>query len=141
MKNEKTVTWTTLTGSTMSVTLKIITSKSVNLDGHIVDVPCCDFDVTATVDGVVISSWTPSVNVPRQYRDQCSAYYSHEGTIYGVSADNLHRLLAAEEKVKNESPEWQAKIQKINTIAAERDTHGAGWCDSCGSYCFGDCDE
>ena len=36
-------------------------------------------------------------------------------------------------------PKEKETQRPVVTVAAEKEAHGVGWCDLCGSYCFGDC--
>ena len=108
---KKTISWTTTsTNQKVEVTIELITSEKVNLDGHICEVPACKIDSRMYVDGSLI--------IAGGLQRSNSTAVPYVWGRYGVSQDNYDRIMAADAGVK-QAPEWIANEQLIAKNRAE----------------------
>ena len=138
----KTVELTTTTGAKAIVTASLLLSKVINADGDKIEVPCCEMGViTADIDGFPSQSGWMDFNGPRD---------TNMGTIYGsigafgLVDRNYKKVTELISAIKSH-PSWKAKenrikenIAKNKALETQRNSH-PGYCNKCGSYCYGDC--
>jgi len=100
---ETKATWTTSDGRTAEVTVTLITSKALDADGDKITVPCCEMEITATVNGEQVGYGYPqAINHP--------VAVAMIGKL-GISKANMVKVEAAINEIKA-TPEWQAKTAR-----------------------------
>ncbi len=100
---ETKATWTTSDGRTAEVTVTLITSKALDADGDKITVPCCEMEITATVNGEQVGYGYPqAINHP--------VAVAMIGKL-GISKANMVKVEAAIDEIKA-TPEWQAKTAR-----------------------------
>jgi len=111
MKTE--ITWTGKTKKTATVTVELVTSRRINLDGHITTVDDCEINITATVDGIVLGRGRP-VAVKR------SAMAARIGNL-GIPTEQYAQITTAIEQAEA-SGEYQAELatSAANLAAAKK---------------------
>lgn len=134
--------WTTDTGKHVVASVSLVLSKTINADGDVITVDCCEMSpVTATVTGCP-EQWSYSrLTAPRVINGK--TYIATIGKL-GLTAetDALVRDMIAE---INAHPAWVAKETRANHNQREiTEMHAAsarnGLCPKCGTYCHGDCE-
>ena len=131
-------------GATVTVTVKLILSENINLDGDNIEVDCCKMGlVRADIDG--FDQQVGLHVLPKAVSHSSGAMiYASIGKL-GLTAENLEKVNVAIAELKNH-PAWIAKqeaIEKnrkdIEEMEAAQDEH-PGYCRKCGTYCYGDCE-
>lgn len=115
---ERTVEWMTGKGKAVC-TIKLITSREINLDGDKVTAPCCELMVRAEIAGTTHHGH----GEPRRVAGHAVAV-AQIGDI-GLKADTYEQIVAAIAEVKA-SPEWLAKEARAAKSAeadAQYDAH------------------
>ena len=139
----KTTKWKTAKGANVIVTAELITGKTVKLDGDKVEVDCCEMgQIIAEIDGFPTQSGFYRYQVPKDH-PQGFQVFGEIGKL-GITKENIvqvDRIIAELEK----HPAWiakQAKIKKNRKEIAEMEAtrKANGYCEKCGSYCYGDCE-
>ncbi len=139
---EKKITWTTQAGKVVTVTARLDLTKHVSLDGDECDLPCCEFAISADLDGCNMAYTEPEMlDKPREIGSL--VVVAKMGKI-GLTAERLAQVEALIAEVQA-VPEWQAKIAAEKTACdaarkeqTEKRRH-PGYCPKCESYCYGDC--
>jgi len=130
-------------GANVVVTAELILQKTYYADGDNVIVDCCEMGlVRANIDGHPQQVGYLEFAKPVNY-DGLTIY----GTIgkLGLTAENLVKVKSAITELKRH-PVWVTKQEKaeknrqeIQAMETERDAH-PGYCQKCGTYCYGDCE-
>lgn len=116
---ERQITWTTRDGKPVVVTVALVTERTVDADGHVITVPCCEMTIRAEVNGVVVGYGRPE-------RANHPVAVAKIGKL-GLTADNLSRIIAAIQEIEA-TPEWTAKVERERAgevAAREYDQHRA----------------
>lgn len=125
-ENTKIIEWKMRNGHTATVTIEHVTSETVYADGYNVDVACDKVEVSYSVPAQNISgSGRPYKSTDPRYI--AAGAYATLGRI-GFSEEIYNKINAA--------------ISEFSPVPATVPPakHGAGWCEKCESYCYGDCD-
>ena len=139
----KTTEWKTTKGANVVVTAKLILKKTVNLDGDKVEVDCCEMGlITAEIDGFPTQAGFDRYLAPKDH-PQGFKVFGAVGKL-GITEDNIVKVDGIIAELK-QHPAWiatQTKIEKnMKEIAEMKAARKAnGYCEKCGSYCYGDCD-
>jgi len=103
---KKTVSWKNSNGQEITVVAELVTSRTRNADGHKVTGSCCEIEVAASVDGVVVGTGRP-----RNRRDLPPGY---KAVIGRLALDNeRYKLVMAAIAELEASPEWLRKIADL----------------------------
>jgi len=138
---ERTTTWQTSTGKTVTVTAKLVTSKTVYADGDNVTVPCCERSLTAEVEGMGTVGYRLEMVKTSQVTASGLPIVAKIGKL-GLTADNLAAVRAIEQEI-TDTPEWQAHLAgeaAREAGVARYNESRKGVCPKCGTYCYGDCE-
>jgi len=137
----KTIELKTTTGAKITVSQTLTLSKTINADGDKVCVECCDLGpVEAVIDGFPDQSCF--INFPEPKQEKMGLIYGCIGKL-GLLKDNYDKVVELVEAVKRH-PAWIAKQSKIDdnikaNKALDAQRKANGYCEKCGSYCYGDC--
>lgn len=136
-----TTTWSVSTGAIVTVTAELITEKSNNCDGHIVTTKCCESNLSIHLEGHG-EQGTNINKLPKPVTRDGKTFTMVVGKL-GLT-DGQYALIEKMRKQIDDLPEMQAKIAKDKENQAEyKKMHNRrmanGYCEKCGSYCFGDC--
>jgi len=141
----KEIKWTTESGKEVKVTVSLITEKTLDADGDKITVPACEIEVKTEIKEIDFFSFLPprkKSNVPSGYVAAIMEASSTRAIPLTQSEyDNINNAISEMES----EPEWIAKQKKIEQdhkdIEDLEKTHRAnGYCEKCGSYCYGDCE-
>jgi len=141
--NEITKTWNTVSGSVVIAKGQLITEKTNYSDGWNVQVDCCEIRIDVTVDGVSQGDDIVALNTTQLDGLKAKGhtqFTSRVGKLV-LTDEQVKMIHGIREELEN-APEWQAKETKIRNNqkdTAKLEQRGAGWCNSCQSYCHGDC--
>jgi hypothetical protein len=133
-------TWKTLGGLDVTLTGTLRLEKTVDLDGDICPVDCCEIDIVIHVDqkGYQWGSVKPlAINHP--------AVKLGRSHIIGELALTFEQasLIASVRAELEAHPAWVAKQAAIAKNRAEiakmESNRGFGYCKKCHTYCYGDC--
>jgi len=114
----KTITWTGKTGKTAHVTVALVTQRTIDADGDQVTVPCCDLEISATVDGLgCLGYGLRRVQGNPQAAAACGKL--------GIPADQLVLIDAAIAQI-HATPEWQAKVAREEQAERDEQAYQAG---------------
>ncbi len=138
----KTTEFETSTGARVVVTAKLILKKTVNTDGDICTIDCCEMDtVKAEIEGHPDQFGYYAFPRPKEVNGLT--------TVAGIgqlafTADNDVKVRAIIAELESH-PKWiekQAQIDKNQKEIAEMEAARKrnGYCPKCGSYCYGDCE-
>lgn len=135
---ERKIEWATSKGLAC-VTVSLETSRTINADGEMVTVACCEMHIAATVAGQIVGTGSP---IRRPMVVQGVQIAATLGKL-AIRPEHLAQIDAAIAEVQA-TPEWQAKVarQAANRkAAAERaeSDRRMGVCPRCGTICHGDC--
>ena len=139
----KTTEWKTTKGAKVLVTAELITKKTVNIDGDKVEIDCCEIaDVVAEIDGFPTQTGFDRYMTPRAH-PQGFQIFGAIGKL-GITKENMVKVDGIIEDLK-QHPAWiakQAKIEKNKKEIADMEASrkANGYCEKCGSYCYGDCE-
>jgi hypothetical protein len=132
MKNEiRTINWTMKNGWNATITVAHVTSEDINADGHIVNVKCDRVATTLEIADakIVERDFYLTTNVtPKAAAAGAYATIETRMGVIGIPKDVFHETTSAVE-------EFTPKREAVEEV--ER---GFGWCEKCGSYCYGDCE-
>ena len=115
----KTVSWTISDGRTAEVTISLRTSRTVNADGHRVEVDDCEIITTVALGGTVIGCDIDRVDGHPIVVASCGRL--------GIVAEQYEQIQAAIAEVKTD-PVWRAKeAREAEAIASaiEYEQHAA----------------
>jgi len=123
-------------GQTATVTITLVTEKTLNADGHKVTCAACEKKITANVTGL-----GDIAGHLKAYDKKGAA--ARIGKL-GILEKEYKLILSAISKIETH-PIWVADVAKKEANLAEHKTRRAerkenGYCEKCGSYCFGDCE-
>lgn len=100
---KKVIEWKTSQGMDAKVEITLTLEKTVNADGHLINVNACDLDIIATVDGKSMGWGEPKkINHP--------IAVATIGKL-AMTQENFNRVNAALTEIKN-TPEWIAFEKK-----------------------------
>lgn len=145
MTNEirNTEEWTTTRGTELKVVSGLKLSKTINLDGHVSNVKCCEKFFEVTINGKHHDADCLSTRgYPRTNKGV--TVYAEMGRLCLSSQTDVARVQALVAKTESH-PAWVTKqelIAKNQKEIAKTDALRAanGYCQKCGSYCYGDCE-
>ena len=138
------VEWKTASGATIKVTVGLVTKKDSFADGYNIEVDCCDKTFEVEFDGKRINTCAglETFGFPRKI--QGHMIYGCMGKLFLSNENKVEAIKDAIAKIES-TPEWQAKVAKeeknISEVAEmEAKRRANGYCEKCGSYCYGDCE-
>lgn len=142
--HKATTTIKTTKGTSVVVTARLVLAKTIYADGDNITVDCCEMGlVTADISGHPQQAGYREFAKPIDHPD----YGPLHGCIgqLGLTAHNIDKVKALIAELQ-QHPAWiakQAAIAKnqaaIATAEEARNAH-PGYCQRCGSYCWGDCE-
>lgn len=135
---ERKVEWQTKAGKTATVTVRLVTEKTVDLDGDKCSVSCCEIEIIAEVEG----AGCVGTGKPWTRKGLPAGAVAAIGKLC-VDAGTLARINSAIAEVEAD-PRWVAKqavIAANRKAIEELDVRRArdGLCPHCHTYCYGDC--
>ena len=139
---KKTAEWKTTSGLKVTVTAELKLKKTVNLDGHKCEHDCCDKSLNVEIEGHGSQGgWVQKKSTPVKFNGL--VVVAQVGKL-GLTQGQVDIIADIEKEIES-APEWvakQAKIEKnqkeIREMEASRKANG--YCEKCGSYCYGDCE-
>lgn len=169
MKATRTLNWTTVKGNQAELVVEInreVSDKIAYADGANIKIGKETSDmtnITLKINGKIVAQ---SYNAPHILTKQsyfssfekltAAGAYARLGDAYITKNDyeaimDAYNAALAEintpatEETKSEAAEYETvkadEVAKENAIInAKPETHGAGWCNKCHSYCWGDCE-
>jgi hypothetical protein len=135
--------WTTEAGTHVTASVELILRRTLWADGDKIEIDCCEMGpVTARPTGHAEQDGYIEFAEPKTQGG--NVYVAAIGKLGLTSSSNkIVQDMIAEIK---EHPAWVAKQETIDRnqreiaeMEASRRRH-PGWCDKCGSYCYGDCE-
>ena len=109
---EKTAGWKTTTGKDVTVTAKLITAKTINLDRHKVDVNCCEKSIDVYVDGFGSQGDYIQKITPRVFN---GLSVSHVVGKLVLTQEQVEIIRALEKEI-TDTPEWIDKVEKEEAL-------------------------
>jgi len=142
------------------ITIKLVryvAQNTYNLDGHIIDAPSSNYErITIQTEGrtfgppVLLNPQSPSAAkwIEKGAVAHCSGGFYLTRPVYDAVtvalAEMSDELGKSEEYLANEAAEnhrrqlAEENETRLENEIRERNNH-PGWCNKCGSYCYGDC--
>lgn len=114
------VAWMTGTGKQATVDIELVTSRTINLDGDKHTVPCCEIEITASVEGLGIVGTGEPTTIPANGRNLVACI----GKL-GLTSETRALVEAAIAEIKA-SPEWTAKVAAQAAAIASSAQYEAG---------------
>lgn len=125
------IEWALKNGWTAIVTITHVLTEDINADGHIVTVKCDRVDTMLNINSgkIVERNFYMTSNVTEKVKSAGAfATIDTDAGVVGIPKNIYNEITAS---IASFTPEKE--------IIPEP-TRGAGWCDKCASYCFGDCE-
>lgn len=119
------ITWKLSNGKPASVTVELVLIKTINADGDKIDVPCCEPEIMAYVDGAPVGSGEPML-LPKSAPASIRAMGSMVIGKLLIPTDKYADVVAAINEAKS-APEWIAKVEAAKRAAKERDEYERGY--------------
>ena len=104
---KKIITWQLNSGKQASVSVELITKKTINADGHKVDVDTCEIEIIANIDGIGCIGFGEPQNHPKLP----AGYVSHIGKLV-IDQKNTEKIYDAIYDIKG-SEIYQEHLAKI----------------------------
>jgi hypothetical protein len=110
MKNvTATKTWKTKSGNELTVTCSLVTEKNINVDGHLVTVPCCEKSTSVYLNGKFITSEVPTtVGFPKEINN--TQVIASMGKLYLTDPTDLSAAQSVIDEIDSH-PAMVAKMQ------------------------------
>jgi hypothetical protein len=139
MKTKQVVKWETKEGREVVYVAELILSEELNSDGWKMTAETCKFEETITIAGETELGWWKEP-VPMAKKIGAAKQY---GSL-AVMPENWEKICKAQEAVKAH-PVWIKKQEEIEKnqrelSKLEEARRRNGYCEKCGSYCYGDCE-
>jgi hypothetical protein len=140
---KKQIEWNLQNGSKATYAIELRLSKIVSLDGDKMSIPCCEIERSMTIEGSgYLSEIISKLDKPRTVNGK-TAIAAIGGKV-GIDAETYHNIMSAIAEVEA-APEYISKLAEIKKNQTEIAKMEAarrknGYCEKCGSYCYGDCE-
>ena len=146
MKNVTATTeFETSKGAKVVVTAEMVLEKTHYADGDNITVDCCEMGlIKADIDGFPTQTGYRELPKPIEHPGTGLMIHATIGKL-GLTAEHTAKVKNAITELE-QHPRWIAKqveikknMEDIEKMEASRRAH-PGWCEKCGSYCYGDCE-
>ena len=114
----KEITWKTLTGKTVTVTVELLTSKTITTEWDKFEKKICELEIKASVEGMGLVGF----GTPQKATDPKHDFVVAKIGPLGINQENLNKINEAISEVKL-TPEWQAKEARIAAVEAADDDY------------------
>ena len=125
------------------ITAELHLEETVSLDGQKMTIPCCDITIKCEINEQTYRGYDDRYHNP--IRQNGMVFHGVIDGKVALTEEHNNALKSMLEDLK-QHPAWIAKEEKkAAKIAAQQAAYQqkkshVGWCDKCGSYCYGDCE-